>query len=114
MFLNEEKLGAFLTKSTVLGDFLRALGIQDDEIEMRTESLHPVAQAPDDDGEDLSDAQLTSGSGLVFTVHPETGLLVIEDERRGRRGGGKEEEEETEEETEEMEGKSEEEHDESE
>ncbi|KAJ6461451.1 hypothetical protein C8R45DRAFT_842148 [Mycena sanguinolenta] len=98
--LDEEKLGTFLTKSTILGDFLqqvRTLDVEDDD--MRTVSPAPSssstahsssssmdslartdADEPDDNGEDLSDAHLTSGSGLVFTVDPETGMLLVEDE----------------------------------
>ncbi|KAJ7633589.1 hypothetical protein DFH06DRAFT_1139927 [Mycena polygramma] len=148
--LEEGKMEAFLTKSTVLGDFLAQIrrgenaGVEeDDDVEMRSaadsptpssdadasssprcsssvhssrssshvrsssrvrssssvqsssSSMHSLSQIdpnePDDDGEDLSDARLNSGTGHAMTVDPESGLIVIEDEVREESDGEEEE-----------------------
>jgi hypothetical protein len=110
--LDEEKLDAFLTKSTVHGDFLQDIrglaevdGEANTEIQMRSDSPaqsvpssdltdegfrassasslrstssdgEPVdPNEPEDDGEDLSDTQLTSGPGLGMVVDAESGFL---------------------------------------
>ncbi|KAJ7883931.1 hypothetical protein B0H14DRAFT_3432746 [Mycena olivaceomarginata] len=133
--LDEEKLEAFLTKSTVHGDFLQEIrglaevdGGADTEIQMRSDSpaesipssdltdegfRAPSASSvrsassngesvdpnePEDDGEDLSDAQLTSGPGLGMVMDAESGLLVDADDEGEEEDGSSDEVEDVDEE----------------
>ncbi|KAJ7478914.1 hypothetical protein FB451DRAFT_1338652 [Mycena latifolia] len=134
--LEEEKLGDFLNKSTALGDFWREFYQKEHgELQRDSASPAPSSSGsetsstissnssldssasmrmladidpnePDDDGEDLSDVQLSSGSCFSMTVDQDTGRIVLcdevgaEEEEEGSEDEGGEEVEEEEEEIE--------------
>ncbi|KAJ6572387.1 hypothetical protein DFH09DRAFT_1277375 [Mycena vulgaris] len=158
--LEEEKMAAFLTKSTVLGDFLKEIcrieegdTAADEDVLMQSDSpipmtptptssppipsspmpsirggastdegsrapsvrsmrsscsssIHSLAyidpNEPEDDGEDLRDAHLTSIQSIGMTLDPWSGLLVLADYEEEDESGDEEEvDEEPEDESEE-------------